>query len=245
MQLLRPSLETEAKLVMARQGLLFSGNESDKTSSTDKNITFESQTNRSIASKPELLRVSPGEITLFRNVLKHDEGDKALARILDELPWQQPTIRMHGKLIPIPRLQVWMGDDKTDYRYSGKIFSPEPWHPIIFAIKQKIESLTSCKYNSVLCNLYRNGQDSVSWHADDEPELCKETPIASFSLGALRRFDLKHKVKPALEKVHIPLEHNTLLVMSPEIQNHWQHQLPKTKKVLEPRINLTFRKVRV
>lgn len=245
MRLLRPPSETKAKLVMVHQGLPFSGDDSDKPSSTDKNTTFGSQTNCGIASKPELLRISPGEITLYKDVLRRDESDKAFAKIQDELPWQQPTIRMHGKLIPIPRLQVWMGDDKTDYRYSGKIFSPEPWHPTIFAIKQKVESLTSYKYNSVLCNLYRNGQDSVSWHADDEPELCKETPIASFSLGALRRFDLKHKAKPTLEKVHIPLEHNTLLVMSPDVQNHWQHQLPKTKKVLEPRINLTFRKIRI
>ena len=226
---------TNSKVVhhMSHQGFLFSN---DGARNSDATANPE--------SAPEAINISPGNMTLYREVLPSSESKALQNKLLTQLPWQQPSIRMHGKLIPIPRLQVWMGDQNTDYRYSGKLFTPEPWHPEITAVKQCVEALSGAVYNSVLCNLYRTGQDSVSWHADDEPELCKETPIASFSLGALRRFDLRLKADPQSEKIHVPLEHNTLLIMSPEIQNHWQHQHPKPKKESEPRINLTFRKVR-
>jgi alkylated DNA repair dioxygenase AlkB len=185
----------------------------------------------------------PGSVRLFEQCLNKSDSNTTLQALLSNLDWQQPYIRMHGREIAIPRKQVWMGDPDTAYRYSGKLFIPENWDPTVLSVKARVESMSGHQYNSVLCNLYRDGQDSVAWHADDEPELDPTVPIASISFGATRRFDLKPKNG---EKMRIPiqLEDAMLLVMSPEVQMYWLHQIPKTKKVHAPRVNLTFRQVK-
>jgi alkylated DNA repair dioxygenase AlkB len=183
-----------------------------------------------------------GTLTLYHHVFSKAEAQQLLADLIAHLNWQQPSIRMHGKEVLIPRKQVWMGDSNTSYRYSGQLFVPEVWDDRILMCKRQVEDLSGYRYNSVLCNLYRDGQDSVSWHADDEPELDPNTPIASLSLGATRRFDLKPK-SGQQQKVQLALEDASLLIMSPEVQSFWLHQIAKTKKVLAPRINLTFRRI--
>lgn len=185
----------------------------------------------------------PGSVLLYEQCFNDAQSQDILKELVTNLNWQQPSIRMHGREILIPRKQVWMGDSNSSYRYSGKLFVPEPWTQAVLMVKNQIESLSGQQYNSVLCNLYRDGQDSVSWHADDELELDPTTPIASISFGATRRFDLKPK-NGEKQKIQLELKNAMLLVMSPDVQTHWLHQIPKTKKVHTPRVNLTFRYVR-
>lgn len=188
----------------------------------------------------ETLLLHPGELRYQENLLSDKDCLALLDTLQHELPWEQPTIRIMGKQMRIPRLQVWMGDPGLDYVYSRKTFTPVPWHPAILQIKAIIEASTCENFNSVLCNFYRTGQDSVSWHADDEPELGPKPVIASFSLGAPRTFQFRKKGETRMTH-QLELGHNSLLVMSEEVQPHWQHQLPKTTRVIGPRINLTFR----
>ncbi len=185
----------------------------------------------------------PGSVTLYEQCFTDAQSTDILDALLRRLDWQQPSIHMHGREVLIPRKQVWMGDPNTAYRYSGKLFTPASWNPTVVKIKERIESLSGQQYNSVLCNLYRNGQDSVSWHADDESALDETSSIASISFGTTRRFDLKPK-NGDKQRAQLELENAMLLIMSPEVQLYWLHQIPKTKKVHSPRVNLTFRRVK-
>lgn len=171
-----------------------------------------------------------------------------LQQMMHSLNWQQPSIHIGGRRVPIPRLQCWQGDQAHEYRYSGECFRAEPWHPDVLAIKRCIETISGIQFNSVLCNLYRDGQDSVSWHADDEPELGNSPWIASVSLGAERDFHIKLKPRyrdtfPEEGLLKLTLAHNSLLLMPPQLQKYCLHQLPKTKHCASPRINLTFRTI--
>ncbi|HTF80172.1 MAG TPA: alpha-ketoglutarate-dependent dioxygenase AlkB, partial [Cytophagales bacterium] len=159
----------------------------------------------------------------------------------EQLLWQQGHIKIFGKTIAEPRLTAWYGDLGITYKYSGKTMETRPWHPDLLNIKNKIEDCSSAKYNSVLCNLYRNGEDSMGWHADDESSLGANPTIASLSLGAARTFQLKHRTKPY--KITLMLRSGSLLLMSGTLQHHWVHRLPKTSSVITERINLTFRKL--
>jgi alkylated DNA repair dioxygenase AlkB len=142
--------------------------------------------------------------------------------------------------MPIPRLTAWYGDQGKSYTYSGIEQHPEHWHPTLKLIKSKIEQIAQISFNSVLINLYRNGKDSVSWHSDDEPELGENPIIASVSFGATRRFYLRHKHSKN-HKIDIDLASGSFLLMQGETQHFWQHQIAKTAKEIQPRINLTFR----
>ncbi|MGL6343520.1 MAG: alpha-ketoglutarate-dependent dioxygenase AlkB family protein, partial [Waterburya sp.] len=113
--------------------------------------------------------------------------------------------------------------------------------PNLLSIKKRIEQTVTVNFNSVLANLYRNGQDYVSWHSDDEKELGKNPTIASVSFGATRRFVLRHKSNQDLDTLDISLSHGSLLIMKGSTQHFWKHQVPKTSKVKSERINLTFR----
>jgi len=196
------------------------------------------------STNAERIDLNPGYLTHYKTVLPSERADQIFEYLKETLAWQQPSIKIHGKTLPIPRLQVWMGDSTSTYTYSDRQFSPVPWHPMVEEVKDAIETLSRCQYNSVLCNYYRDGQDSVSWHADDESELDTSVPIASYSLGETRRFDLKPKHPNSIgNKLKIELTHNSALLMSPEVQQHWLHQIPKTRRVIAGRINLTFRKI--
>lgn len=180
--------------------------------------------------------------------LPEEWAESTFHKLQQTLNWQQPTIRIAGKRVPIPRLQCWQGDQEHEYRYSGECFRAESWHPDILVIKRHIEKMSGQSFNSVLCNLYRDGQDSVSWHADDEPELGVAPWIASVSLGAERQFHIKLKSGyrgqcPEAHVLKLPLTHNSLLIMPPELQHWCVHQLPKTRRCHSPRINLTFRNI--
>jgi len=149
---------------------------------------------------------------------------------------------MYGKRVAIPRLQAWYGDKGMDYSYSGIILTAKPWPPVLLELKQQVENKCQSSFNAVLANLYRDQDDTVGWHSDDETELGKNPVIASVSFGDERNFQLKHK--DSGEKLTIPLTSGSLLVMAGETQHYWQHCLPRTKKMKSSRINLTFRQIK-
>ncbi|WP_223669500.1 alpha-ketoglutarate-dependent dioxygenase AlkB family protein [Kangiella shandongensis] len=156
--------------------------------------------------------------------------------------WQEESLWIAGRQRKVPRLIAWYGDPEARYRYSGKVHHPEPWFEPLLSIKKKLETTLGCDFNSVLCNLYRHGEDSMGWHADDEAELGPKPVIASVSLGATRAFHLKHKKNPKLRHKML-LTSGSLLVMQGTTQQYWLHQVPKEPKVTKARINLTFRHV--
>jgi len=177
-----------------------------------------------------------------------EQADQILSTLIEVIPWQQESIRIAGKIIPVPRLQCWMGDRESQYGYSGIRLKPVPWSSEILHIRQRAEQLAEMKFNSVLINYYRDGNDSVAWHADDEAELGPEAVIASVSFGAERDFQLKPKNQAAdvslrKEMIKLVLRSGSVLVMGKGLQDHWVHQLPKVNNLKLPRVNLTFRKI--
>ncbi|GAA0199873.1 alpha-ketoglutarate-dependent dioxygenase AlkB [Kangiella japonica] len=162
--------------------------------------------------------------------------------LLQKIQWAEESLWIAGNQRKVPRLVAWYGDLGTNYRYSGKLHEPLPWIDELYTIKQKLEVELETPFNSVLCNLYRNGQDSMGWHADDEKELGDDPFIASISLGQPRAFHLKHKTNPSLRH-KMTLNSGSLLVMQGTTQRYWLHQVPKEPKITQPRINLTFRNI--
>jgi alkylated DNA repair dioxygenase AlkB len=184
-----------------------------------------------------------GEVILYPEFFSEEESNQLFEDLMNQVQWKQEYITLYGKQMPIPRLTAWYGDEGKSYTYSGIEQHPNPWIPEIDRIKKKIEPVTRCEFNSVLINQYRDGRDSVSWHSDDEPELGENPVIASVSFGATRRFMLKHKNRKDLSTVPIDLTHGSLLLMQGETQHYWVHQVSKTQRKVEPRINLTFRNI--
>jgi alkylated DNA repair dioxygenase AlkB len=140
----------------------------------------------------------------------------------------------------MPRLSSWHGDPDRPYTYSGITLMPNPWNPMLNWLRDQLELLCDIRFNSVLLNWYRNGQDYISWHTDAEKELGKNPVIASVNFGATRRFLLRRQDNHA-EKIELPLDHGSVLIMSGALQHYWQHSVPKQAKVHESRINMTFR----
>ncbi|AMW26884.1 MULTISPECIES: alpha-ketoglutarate-dependent dioxygenase AlkB family protein [Arthrospira] len=184
-----------------------------------------------------------GLVILYGNFLTLTESDRLFWELYKSLNWRQEEIKIFGKIRPIPRLTAWYADAGKSYTYSGIKHHAQPWNPTLKSIKSQVEDIAEVTFNSVLINLYRDGKDSMSWHSDDEPELGKNPMIASVSLGGTRRFSGKHKIHKNL-KFNIDLTSGSLLLMKGETQHFWQHQIPKTSQVVEPRINLTFRMVK-
>lgn len=193
------------------------------------------------AAKGECLLASPSLIR-FTDLLGAQAADTLLARLDRELAWQQPSLCLFGREHPIPRHQVWMGD--AHYRYSGRDFSPTPWHPAVQTIRnatlQRLaQAGIEAHFNSVLLNRYASGAERMGWHSDNEPELGPEPRVAAVSLGVERplRFRWKDRRAPAF---NVALPHDSLLLMGPGVQTHLQHALlPRQATGL--RISLTFR----
>ena len=160
----------------------------------------------------------------------------------DEVAWELHRLRLFGREVDSPRLSCWIGDPEAIYTYSGTRFSPHPWTSACSELRDRVGVLCGERYNSVLCNLYRDGRDSMGWHSDDETELGPQPCIASLSLGATRRFRLRHRRDPAL-RLELELAPGSLLLMRGSTQRNYRHDLPKRAGVIEPRINLTFRVV--
>ena len=191
------------------------------------------------AGSIQAIPLPDGVITLYRNVFEAGH-DRLFQSLYTEIPWQQQVITLYGRAVASPRLSAWYGDPGAVYRYSGLRLEPLPWTPVLLEIRQVVTDLAETPFNSVLLNLYRDGQDSMGWHSDAEPELGRNPVIASVSLGAVRRFVLRHK-KRKEQHIALELEPGSVLVMAGALQHHWRHALPKTRQVVGPRINLTFR----
>ena len=174
------------------------------------------------------------------------DADGVMIALLALVPWKQEHITLWGKTHPIPRLTCWMGDPGCHYTYSGVSNTIEPWIPAVEALRQQVEAAVGCRFNSLLLNYYRDGRDKLDWHADDEPELAPDQPIASLSLGAARSFRLKPRSSGAssADPLSFELGDGDLLVMDPPTQQHWLHQVPQRLRVNHARINLTFRVIR-
>lgn len=158
------------------------------------------------------------------------------------IAWQQDYLKLYGKNIPLPRLTSWYGDQGKSYEYSGIKSDPHPWNDGLLHLKNRIEECAEHEFNCVLLNWYRDGQDSLSWHADDERELGNNPVIGSANFGATRDFLVRRK-DDASRKLALPLKHGTLLIMRGEMQHFWEHSVPKRSKVLDNRFNLTFRTI--
>ncbi len=171
------------------------------------------------------------------NFLSPAQSDEAFSKLKHELNWRQEAIKLFGKTVLQPRLQAWHGD-KT-YTYSGLEMTPQPWSQTLLHLKHLCEQVSQSEFNSVLANLYRDGQDSMGWHQDNETELGLNPVIASLSFGESRRFILRNI--ETKQKHELELNHGSLVVMAGETQHYWQHSVPKTTKPKHTRINLTFR----
>lgn len=186
------------------------------------------------------LNLKDAEVTYYPNFFNQNKADNYFKSLLNDINWQQDEITVFGKTYLQPRLTAFYAENKNTYKYSDIVMKPKPFEGNLLEIKNKVEKELTIKFTSCLANLYRDGNDSNGWHADNEKELGKNPIIASLSLGAERVFHLKHKTNKTL-KTKLSLEHGSLLLMQGYTQNNWFHQIPKTKKIVGKRINLTFR----
>ncbi|WKN41276.1 alpha-ketoglutarate-dependent dioxygenase AlkB family protein [Tunicatimonas pelagia] len=182
-----------------------------------------------------------GTVHYYGKLLSNSEADHYLNGLLETIAWKHDEAVMFGKHIITKRKVAWYGDEAFSYTYSKKTKQALPWTDELKTLKDLVEQKTETNFNSCLLNLYHNGDEGMSWHSDDEKELMENSAIASLSLGAERKFSFRHK--QSKETVALMLEHGSLLVMKDTTQTHWHHQLPKTKKVTMPRVNLTFRRM--
>jgi len=182
-----------------------------------------------------------GEVYYHGVVLSEQEILQYFETLCTNIVWKQDKLIMFGKKIVTKRKVAWYGNRPYEYTYSNTTKKALPWTAALLKLKQLVEAKTSETYNSCLLNLYHNGTEGMSWHSDDEDMLVKNASIASLSIGVDRKFAFKHK--DLKEKVTLTLENGSLLEMKGTTQKYWQHALPKTKKVISPRINLTFRSI--
>jgi alkylated DNA repair dioxygenase AlkB len=183
-----------------------------------------------------------GEVYLLRQFYPRVEADRLFKVLYEVLAWQEEEIIIVGNRVKVPRLVCWYGNPEAVYQYSGVLHKPLSWTTDLLQIKERIEQHCGHYFNSVLANLYRNGSDSMGWHADKEKELGINPFIASLSLGDERLFKIRHnKTKQTLD---INLQNGDLLLMGGALQHHWRHCVPKTRREKASRINLTFREIK-
>lgn len=187
------------------------------------------------------LELSPDSwISYFPYWLQTSQADQLMADLCKSLQWEEGKIRLFGKWLSIPRQHAWYGDTQASYGWSGQRAEPLPWAPELEQLRQMLQQDTSAPFNGVLANLYRNGNDCMHWHSDDEAELGQRPLVAAISLGAERRFSLRHKSR-AYPTHRLQLGHGSLLLMGGNCQHDWQHALPRSTRIDKPRISLTYR----
>jgi alkylated DNA repair dioxygenase AlkB len=180
-------------------------------------------------------------VTLVPGFYGRVEADRLFDALRSEVDWQAKTVRLFGKTHPLPRLTAWHGDAGAAYMYSGITHEPEPWTALLAEVRARVEAASGTKFNAVLLNRYRDGQDRMGWHADDEPELGPRPTIASLSLGVTRTFQMRHRTRKDVPRLDFELGHGSLLIMRPPTQAWWLHKVPRRARVKDERINLTFR----
>lgn len=194
------------------------------------------------ADPERTLDLPGGRVRLWPAFAPAAEADRWLDALWTGVEWSQHHVHIAGRRIPSPRLSAWYGDPGARYAYSGETYEPLPFDPVLGEIRDSVARAVGHEFNSVLLNAYRNGSDSMGWHRDDERELGPRPVIASVSLGATRRFRLRHR-DASVESVALDLPHGSLLVMDRETQANWRHAVPKTRRPVGLRINLTFRRI--
>jgi alkylated DNA repair dioxygenase AlkB len=182
-----------------------------------------------------------GQAIYYGNILTDEQKENYFKELLNNIEWENEKVIMFGKEIITKRKVAFYADNELKYTYSQKTKKGTIWTTVLLSIKNKVEELTKSKYNACLLNLYHDGTEGMGWHSDDEKEIVPESSIASLSLGAERKFSFKHKITK--ETYSIFLENGSILEMKGAIQKNWLHALPKTKKIVTPRINLTFRQM--
>lgn len=178
--------------------------------------------------------------------ISHWVDDQKAREIYEDLrshcPWRQGEVHVYGRKHLTPRLECWVADPGVKYRYSNQLLEPMPWPSVISVFRSRLLEEFGHEFNACLVNYYRDGQDGVGWHADDEPELGPCPTIASLSFGVNRDFQIRPKNEKG-ESLSMVLGHGSLLLMSGSTQEDIVHQIPKRKRISDGRINLTFRKV--
>ncbi len=186
------------------------------------------------------LALQDGALRYWPDAFSADEAAQLFSGLRADLAWASEDIVIFGERRRVPRLVAWYGEPEANYTYSGVCHEPRALTADLAAIRARVESLSGAHFNSLLANLYRDGRDGMGWHADNERELGTNPVIASVSLGATRRFCLRHRKRKTLTHA-IELGTGSLLVMEGATQHNWLHALPKTQRAVGERVNLTFR----
>ena len=189
----------------------------------------------------ERLPLPDADLLLWRQADLGCNYDRLLKHLISKTEWRQEQITVYGKSYLQPRLSAWHGE--LAYSYSGIRLDPLPWSETLLGLKERVEALTGLQFNSVLLNYYRDENDGMGMHSDDERELGEQPAIASVSLGEERDFILRHRQRKDLSTVKLPLSSGSLLLMQGDTQQHWRHGINKLKRRCGPRINLTFRRI--
>ena len=182
-----------------------------------------------------------GTVNYYGKVFTGQQSNYYLECLLNTIEWKNDEAVIFGKLIITKRKVAWYGDANFEYTYSNITKCALPWTKELLALKAAAEEKTGELFNSCLLNLYHNGDEGMAWHSDGEKDLKKDGAIASLSFGAERKFAFKHK--QTKETVSLLLEHGSVLIMKGTTQKHWLHRLPPSKRIIKPRINLTFRTI--
>jgi alkylated DNA repair dioxygenase AlkB len=180
------------------------------------------------------------DLLLIDNFFIKEEADQYYTKLLNETSWFEYEMPMYDKIVTAPRMVSWYGDTNRPERKSNP-----NWPKELLTIRKKVEAETTLKFNAVLLNLYRNGNDGVGWHSDKTTSTNKDMNIASVTFGETRMFRLRHKFMKHLPQIEIPLYHGSFLLMAGATNSYWEHQVPKTARDVLPRINLTFRQVKM
>ena len=193
--------------------------------------------------RADLVNLLPegGTVLYFGHILTPEVAARYFYILLETLDWKQDELTIFGKRHLTKRRTAWHGDKAFLYTYSNSTKKAQPWTEELLELKDLVQKETGTSFNSCLLNLYHSGDEGMSWHSDNERELGPQPEIASLSLGAERKFSLKLREKKT--RVSVQLENGSLLLMKDATQENWLHSLPKTTKVKEPRINLTFRNI--
>jgi len=191
--------------------------------------------------RPENILPREGEVYLYPSFFNDEESTGFFRALQETIAWKQEPIKIMGREIMQPRLTAWYGEGRV-YRYSGITMAPQPWTEELLAIKNRIEKESGQEFTNVLLNYYRDGNDSMGWHKDNEKELGVNPVIGSVSFGASRSFHFKNQSDKNL-KEKVLLTNGSFLLMEGSTQHHWYHSIPKAQKISEGRINLTFRKI--
>jgi alkylated DNA repair dioxygenase AlkB len=186
-------------------------------------------------------KINNGEYIYQIDYFNKIVAENLMSDLENSITWSQEKLMMFGKEINFPRLMAFYGDQNISYSFSRNTYNALPWTDSLLKIKSKLESDFKIPFNSVLLNMYRSGKDSMDWHQDNEKELGKNPIIASVNFGASRKFELRNI--DSREKINFELGHGSLLLMKGKTQHYWQHRVPKTKKEVSVRINLTFRRI--